>query len=57
MPWGRRGSTIVAMLMLLASRVWHAWIAFPLFAGAVALTLALAVGYVRNVVAPRYPRR
>ncbi|MEM9034622.1 MAG: hypothetical protein AAGA99_13855 [Actinomycetota bacterium] len=45
------------MLMLLASKVWHAWIAFPLFAGAVALTLAVIVGYLRTVVAPRYPRR
>ena len=43
--------------VIIAARVWHAWIAFPLFFGAVALVLALVVGYVTKVVAPRYPRR
>ncbi len=42
--------------MLLAI-AWHAWIAFPLFALAVVMTIAVVVGYVNKVVAPRYPRR
>lgn len=41
---------------IIASRVWHAWIAFPLFALAVLLVVALVVGYLVKVVAPQYPR-
>ena len=47
----------MAAMLVMAARAWHAWIAIPLFAGAVALVIALAVGYVVKVVAPRYPRR
>lgn len=43
--------------MLLAAQEWHFWIAPLLAAGAVALVLALVVGYLVKVVAPRYPRR
>ncbi len=53
---GAPGPTMTPMLVM-AARVWHAWIAIPLFAGAVALVVALAIGYVVKVVAPRYPRR
>lgn len=51
-----RRSTIGVMLML-AARVWHAWIALPLFALAVLSVVAVIVGYLMKVVAPRYPRR
>ncbi|MEM8902437.1 MAG: hypothetical protein AAGA17_06705 [Actinomycetota bacterium] len=44
-------------MLLLAAKVWHAWIAFPLFAGAVLVTVGVIAGYVKQVVAPRYPRR
>jgi hypothetical protein len=44
-------------MLLLASRVWHAWIAFPLFAITVLMVIGLIVGYVVKVVAPRYPPR
>ncbi len=43
--------------MLLAAKVWHFWIAVPLVAGAVLLVVATVAGYLRNVVAPRYPSR
>ncbi|MEO1064218.1 MAG: hypothetical protein AAFZ07_22585 [Actinomycetota bacterium] len=42
---------------MLLALVWHAWIAFPLFALAVVMTIAVIVGYLNKVVAPRYPRR
>lgn len=44
-------------MSLLAAIPWHAWIAFPLFLAAIALTIAVIVGYVTKVVAPRYPPR
>ena len=44
-------------MLLLAAKVWHYWVAFPLVGGGLALTLALGVGYLRKVVANRYPRR
>jgi hypothetical protein len=42
--------------MLLAAKIWHAWVAFPLIAGGVIATVALAGGYVRKVIRPKYPR-
>jgi hypothetical protein len=45
------------LMLLFAAREWHAWIAIPLFAGSIALVLAMVVGYLVKVVAPRYPRR
>ncbi len=44
------------MELMLASRVWHAWLAFPLFLLAVLMVVGLVVGYLMKVVAPRYPR-
>jgi hypothetical protein len=41
---------------MLAVRLWHAWIAFPLMAGAVGVTIALVGGYIKKVVRPKYPR-
>ncbi|HEX9258048.1 MAG TPA: hypothetical protein VF855_00825 [Acidimicrobiales bacterium] len=40
--------------MLLAAQVWHYWIGFVLAISAVAVTLALVVGYVAKVKAPQY---
>lgn len=42
---------------LFAARVWHAWIAFPLFAGAIGIVLFVILGYVYKVVWPKYERR
>ena len=44
-------------MFVLAGEVWHYWIAVPLIAGGLALLIALVVGYVVKVVAPRYPRQ
>jgi hypothetical protein len=43
--------------MLFAGEVWHYWIAVPLIASGILLVIALVVGYIVRVVAPRYPRR
>jgi hypothetical protein len=45
------------MTRMLAAEVWHYWIAVPLVAGGIALVLALVVGYIVKVVAPKYPPR
>lgn len=45
------------MDLLAAEKLWHAWIAYPLFAGAIALVVALVGGYVAKVIAPKYPKR
>ncbi|MFV1991431.1 MAG: hypothetical protein ACC652_11900 [Acidimicrobiales bacterium] len=42
---------------LLGNIVWHAWIAFPLFIGAVLAIVGTGVGYYIKVVAPQYPPR
>ena len=44
------------MLVLLAAKQWHAWIAFPLMAAAAGATVALAGGYIKKVIRPKYPR-
>lgn len=41
---------------MLATKLWHAWIAFPLMAAAVGVTVALVGGYVKKVIRPKYPR-
>lgn len=41
---------------MLAVRLWHAWIAFPLMAGAVGAAIALTGGYIKKVIRPKYPR-
>ncbi|CAN5246160.1 hypothetical protein BH23ACT2_BH23ACT2_28830 [soil metagenome] len=43
--------------MLLASKVWHFWIAVPLTVGAVLFGVSLIVGYLNKVVRPKYPSR
>jgi len=41
---------------MLAAKVWHAWIAYPLVAATLAAGGALIAGYIRKVVRPRYPK-
>jgi hypothetical protein len=43
--------------MLLAAKVWHYWVAFPLVALAVGTIIALVIGYLVKVTGARYPRR
>jgi hypothetical protein len=43
--------------MVLAAKVWHYWVAFPLVGGGIMATLALGVGYLVKVVSHRYPRQ
>jgi len=43
--------------MLLAAKVWHYWVAFPLVALAAGAIIALIVGYLVKVTGARYPRR
>lgn len=45
------------MEILAASPVWHYWIGVPIAAGSVLLLVATVVGYLKKVVAPRYPNR
>ena len=37
--------------------VWHFWIGFALSAGVVMTLVALAIGYIAKVEAPRYPKK
>jgi hypothetical protein len=41
--------------MVLAAEIWHYWIGVALVLAAVAVVLALAVGYLLKVERPRYP--
>jgi hypothetical protein len=43
--------------MLLAAKVWHYWVAFPLLFGGLLLMVFLIIGYLRKVTAAKYPRR
>lgn len=43
-------------MLLLAAKQWHAWVAYPLVAVGVGATIALAGGYIRKVIRPKYPR-
>jgi hypothetical protein len=43
--------------MILAAKIWHYWVAFPLVGSAVLATLSLGVGYLVKVVSNRYPRQ
>jgi uncharacterized membrane protein YpjA len=43
--------------MFAESHVWHYWIAVPLVVGAVLFIVATLVGYLVNVVKPKYPPR
>jgi hypothetical protein len=42
------------MMVMLGAQVWTYWLAPPLFAAAVMLTIATAVGYYRKVAVPFY---
>lgn len=42
---------------VLAAFEWHWWIAVVLTPATVLMVLAVVVGYVQKVVAPRYPKR
>lgn len=37
--------------------VWHFWIGVALVVPTIGLTLAIIIGYLVKVVAPKYPRR
>ena len=50
-------ASTIGSMVLFAGEVWHYWIAVPLVVGGILLVLALLVGYLVRVVAPRYPRR
>lgn len=56
-PGASPGAGTMQAMLVLAAKVWHYWISIPLVVGAVGLLLALLVGYIVRVVAPRYPRR
>jgi uncharacterized membrane protein YpjA len=43
--------------MFAESPVWHYWIAVPLVVGAVLFIVATLIGYLVNVVKPKYPPR
>lgn len=42
---------------LLAAKVWHYWVAFPLLAGAILSVIALFIGYLVKVTAAKHQRR
>jgi hypothetical protein len=41
---------------VLAAKLWHAWVAYPLMAAAVGSAIALAAGYISKVIRPKYPK-
>ena len=45
------------MWILAVARPWHYWMAVSLLAMGVALVVAIAVGYYRQVLVPLYQRR
>jgi hypothetical protein len=45
------------LAMVLAAEIWHYWLAVFLSIGCLLTFVALLVGYLRNVEAPRFPRR
>ena len=40
---------------MLAAQIWHWWIGLAMLIAAVAATLGIAVGYLKQVSAQRYP--
>jgi hypothetical protein len=42
---------------MLFAKIWTYWMAVPLVAGAVLFAVATIVGYLVNVVKPKYPPR
>ena len=45
------------MQLILAAKVWHYWVAFPLVAAGLVLTVALGVGYLVKVTSHKPPRQ
>jgi len=45
------------MAPLLAARVWHYWLAIFMFVPIVLIVIAVLVGYLVKVVAPKHGRR
>lgn len=45
------------MSFIIAAKVWHYWVGAALFIPAVLVSIAMFVGYLVKVVAPRYPRQ
>lgn len=45
------------MSQLLAAEVWHYWISFVVFGGAVLAVLATLVGYLVKITSNKYPRQ
>jgi hypothetical protein len=41
---------------MLAAKVWHAWVAYPLMLAAVGACVGLVGGYVKKVIRPKYPK-
>ena len=44
-------------VVLATAKVWHYWIAPVIVVLAVLLVVATLIGYLRKVVAPKYPRQ
>lgn len=42
---------------VLAAKVWHYWIAVPLFAGSLLAVVATVAGYLKKVQSMKHPRR
>lgn len=45
------------MLLVLAAKVWHYWLAVPLLAGPVLVSIALVIGYFVKIVGAKYPKQ
>lgn len=44
-------------MALLLARIWTDWIAFPMMAVTLLGMIALGIGYLIKVVAPKYPKQ
>jgi len=42
---------------MLAAAVWHHWLSFVILVPSVLIPVAIVIGYLAKVVAPRYGRR
>jgi hypothetical protein len=47
---------LAGMSSVVASQVWHFWIAPAVVALAVVLVIATVIGYLKKVVSPKYPK-
>ena len=45
------------MILLLGAEVWHYWLSFVIFGGAVLAVVATLVGYLVKVTSNKYPRQ